>query len=227
MGRRGPKALACFDGPSQCSRRLSAAIWYGFAGAKLFSRGMLMDTSIESGKRIFRILLLLCAAFTLLSCDETPSSVEKRITPKPEKVGFEAAITGAYEGEVSGNGVLVLLSEAGFEKQGYFFLSDGQGIRPHGVTFVLPRGLVVGKHTLESPSPLDIGTVPSVRVDRDVGSGVVSAAKNTSGFLEITSFPEDEGRLTGSDVAGHFEFQSENSKGETVRVTGTFSFKVR
>ncbi|MCZ6868162.1 MAG: hypothetical protein O7G84_01500, partial [Gammaproteobacteria bacterium] len=63
----------------------------------------------------------------------------------------------------------MLLPEAGFEHQGYFFVADGQGMRAHGLTFVLPRGIAPGKHTLESPAPFDIGTAPSVRVDRDMG----------------------------------------------------------
>ena len=180
------------------------------------------------GKKViplFRILLLVCFALILPSCDESPSQEESSEASKKKDVGFEAVITGSYEGKVSGIGVLVLLPEAGFEHQGYFFLSDGQGIRPHGVTFVLPRGLTPGKHILESPSPLDIGTVPSVRVDRDMGDSVLSAEMNTSGFLDLTAFPDDENNLSGSDVTGSFEFQTEDRKSQEITVKGTFSFK--
>ena len=141
--------------------------------------------------------------------------------------GFRATITGSYEGKVSGKGTLVLLPEAGFERKGYFFLADGQGVRPHGVTFVLPRGVVKGIHPLRSFSPLDIGKFPSVRVDRDTGGVVRSADSNISGFLELEAFPETEWELGGSDVRGNFEFETESATGERITVKGDFSFKVK
>ncbi len=186
---------------------------------------MVLRTTLR--KPIFRILLLVCAVSNLPSCDETTSQGKKTAESKTENVGFEAVITGTYEGKASGNGVLVLLPSAGFEKQGYFFLSDGQGIRPHGVTFVLPRGLAPGKHMLVSPTPFDIGKVPSVRVDRDMGNATESSNKNTSGFLDLSSFPDDESKLSGSAVVGSFEFQTENPKGRKITVRGKFSFKVK
>ena len=181
----------------------------------------------EAKKPIFRILFLVCALLILPSCDEASSQGQKSEDPKTKAVGFEAVITGSYEGNVSGTGVLILLPKAGFEKQGYFFLSDAQGIRPYGVTFILPRGLAPGKHILKSPSPLGIGTVPSVRVDRDMGSSVVSADRNTSGFVDLMAFPDDERKLSGFDVVGIFEFQTEDPKGQEITVKGKFSFKVK
>ena len=141
--------------------------------------------------------------------------------------GFEARIEGAYEGQVSGTGVLVFLANAGFDKQGYYFLADGRGIRPHGVTFILPLGLATGRHELTSPSPFDIGTVPSVRVDRDTGNTTVSSEKNTSGFITLNAFPIDKTELAGSNVAGNFEFQTKDRDGQTVKVKGTFLFQVK
>ncbi len=176
---------------------------------------------------LYRFSLLVCFALIFPSCDEIVSQAESAEASKTNDVGFEAVIAGSYDGEVSGNGVLVLLLEGGFERQGYFFLSDGQGIRSYGVTFVLPRGLAPGKHTLESPSPLDIGTVPSVRVDRDMGDSVLSSEINTSGFLDLIAFPEDENELSGSDVTGSFEFETEDRKGGKITVKGMFSFKVK
>jgi len=107
------------------------------------------------------------------------------------------------------------------------FLSDGQGTRLHGVTFVLPRGRAPGKHELESPSPSSVGTVPSVRVDRNMGDSVLSFEKNTSGSLDLIAFPEGEDRLSGSDVAGSFEFETEDLKGRKITVRGEFSFVVK
>lgn len=176
---------------------------------------------------LFRFLVVSLFPLILWSCDETNSQQEPREASRSNDVGFEALIEGSYRARVSGRGVLVLLPEAGFEKQGYFFLADGQGIRPHGVTFVLPRGLAPGKHKLASPSPLAIGTMPSVRVDREMGNSVLSSEKNTSGFLDLIVFPDDESKLNGSDVAGSFELETEDLEGLKITVKGTFSFKVK
>ena len=81
----------------------------------------------------FRILCFVCFTLLLPSCDEAPSQPASPNASKFKAAGFEAVITGAYNGMVSGVGVLKLLPNAGFKKQGYFFLSDGQGIRPFGV----------------------------------------------------------------------------------------------
>ena len=186
-----------------------------------------MGSGAEGKSPIIRILFLACLSSIWLFYVAIPAQAQGPGDRPSENVGFEAVITGSYEGEVSGTGVLVFLPEAGFEKQGYLFLSDGQGIRPHGVTFVLPRGLTPGKYKLESPSPFDIGTVPSVRVDRDMGNSVLSSEINTSGFLDLTAFPDDESKLSGSDVIGNFEFATEDPKGERIIVTGKFSFKVK
>lgn len=174
-----------------------------------------------------RILIFVCFALLLPSCEEAPSQTASPNPSNLKAAGFEAVITGAYSGKVSGVGVLKLLPKGGFKKQGYFFLADGQGIRPFGVTFVLPRGTGPGKHTLTSPSPFGIGTVPSVRVDRDMGKITVSADKNTSGFLNLIAFPGDEKKLSGSDVMGNFEFETEGLRGEKIAVKGRFTFKVK
>lgn len=176
---------------------------------------------------MLRILFLVCLGLVLPSCDETPSQGESPASSKTKDAGFDAAITGAYEGAVSGDGVLVLLPQAGFNKQGYFFLADGRGIRPHGVTFVLPRGLAPGKHQLNSPSALAIGTVPSVRVDRDMKDKVLSSGMNTTGFLDLTAFAGDASKLSGSLVAGSFEFETADANGRKITVKGKFSFKVK
>ena len=172
-----------------------------------------------------RVSLLVCLLLVVPSCDEPAPEAQSPVPSETGEVGFEAVITGSYEGDISGAGVLMLLPDAGFEKQGYFFLSDGRGIRPHGVTFVLPRGFAPGKHALESISPLEIGTVPSVRVDRDMGDSVVSSERNTSGFLDMTAFPDDESSLSGSAVTGHFEFETEDRKGQRITLRGNFSFR--
>lgn len=143
------------------------------------------------------------------------------------KSGFEAQIEGAYQGKVDGAGVLVFLANAGFDKQGYYFLADGQGIRPHGLTFILPRELALGRHELTSPSPFDKGNVPSVRVDRDTGNATISSGNNTSGFILLNAFPIETSELSGSNVVGKFEFQTEDQDEKIIKVKGEFSFRVR
>ena len=171
-----------------------------------------------------RAAVLLILLLAISACDEPSASAQQSERANGQAVGFDAVITGAYDGTVSDVGVLKLLPEAGFDKQGYFFLSDGQGVRPHGVTFVLPRDLAPGKYRLESPAPLNLGTVPSVRVDRDTGDSVQSFDRNTTGTLDVTAFPADETGLTGSEVAGNFAFETEDRSGRRISVSGTFSF---
>jgi hypothetical protein len=149
---------------------------------------------------------------------------EKASSGKSSASGFSADISGAYEGTVSGKGTLQFLANAGLDRQGYFFLADGRGIRPHGITFILPRGLSAGRHELKNPSPLEIGTVSSVRVDRDQGNATVSSQSNTVGFLHLQSFPPQGKQLQGSSVSGNFEFTTEDSKGKKIVVRGQFDF---
>ena len=106
---------------------------------------------------MFRIFIIVCVVLFLVACDEGPSQAEAPEPAGSEDAGFEAVISGSYEGEVRGPAYSNFFLKRDFEKQGYYFLSDGQGIRPHGVTFVLPRRLAPGKYRLESPSPLTIG----------------------------------------------------------------------
>jgi len=170
----------------------------------------------------FQALLIGSTLMTLSISDQGFAQFDTSIAPD---VGFKAVISGSYQGVASGAGVLVLLPDAGSAKQGYFFLADDRGLRPHGVTFVLPRGISQGRHELTSPSPLLIGTVPSVRIDRDTGTAIIASDRNTSGFIELTAFPADESRLAGSDVTGHFELETENASGQKINVKGAFSFR--
>lgn len=182
---------------------------------------------IKIGKSVLQILFLVCSLLVLILCDKAPAEVSGSGISETKDASFEAIISGYYAGDVHGNGVLKFLPQAGFNKQGYYFLADSQGIRAHGVTFVLPRGLTTGKHKLGNPSPIETGTVPSVRVDRDMGNAVASYQTNTTGFLNVMAFPNDEKNMSGSVVAGSFEFTSEDSKGQKISVKGKFSFKIK
>jgi hypothetical protein len=191
---------------------------------------MLRETRRPSGIRHLagiRHLVSFCCILVLVSCGEDPVQPEAAISSTSAGAGFEAAITGSYQGTVSGNGVLVFLPSAGLDKKGYFFLADGRGIRDHGVTFVLPPGTTPGRHDLQNPSPLETGTMPSVRVDRDMGSSTLSADRNTSGFLDLKNFPNGPGGLNGAGVTGSFEFETANRMGEIIHVKGGFSFKAK
>ena len=174
--------------------------------------------------KVLRSTVAVVGVLVLVSCaadvEETPTELQT------EDVGFEARITGAYEGDVAGPGVLLFLPDAGFERQGYFFIADAQGLRPNGVTLVLPPGLTPGRHVLESPAPLDIGTVPSVRVDRDMGTSITSFQERTAGFVDLTEFPDDPQNLTGALVSGSFEFETDGPEGQMIVVGGEFSFEV-
>ena len=100
----------------------------------------------------------------------------------------------------------------------------GRGIRPHGITFIVPRGLSVCKYELKNPSPLEIGQVLSVRVDRDLNNATVSSQSNTLGFLQLQSFSSEETKLKDNTIAGKFEFTTEDSKGKKITVRCKFNF---
>ena len=186
-----------------------------------------MDLNTALSGRIRRTALAVGSALLLISCGVERPNAAPSEQAEAEPAAFSAGIRGAYEGEISGDGVLRFLPGAGFENSGYYFLADGQGIRPHGVTFVLPRGTAVGRHELSSPSPLDIGDVPSVRVDRDMGDSVVSSDENTAGFLNLTAFPGNEDSVTGASVEGDFEFETSDSNGRRIVVSGEFAFEAQ
>ena len=154
----------------------------------------------------------------------TGAMAEKASPGKISASGFTADISGAYEGKVSGKGTLQFLANGGFDRQGYFFLADGRGLRPHGITFVLPREISVGKHELKNPSPFELSHVPSVRVDRDLGNATVSSQNHTVGFLHLQSFSPQGKQMKGSSVSGNFEFTTEDSKGKKIVVRGQFDF---
>ncbi len=172
-------------------------------------------------------LLLIFSIPILFLFSGHASAVENHNTSSKNSGSFEATISGAYSGNVSGKGVLKYIPSCGFEKQGCFFLADGRGIRPHGVTFILPNDMSAGKHKLKNPSPLESGTVLSVRVDRDMGNSVGSYEKNTSGYLELTKFPGEKEKPKNSRVSGNFQFSTEDSKGKKITVKGNFSFTAK
>jgi hypothetical protein len=181
---------------------------------------------MKSNQRNIKWIKCLLVMCLLLSSATLPAGAwaGDAASDKSSAGGFSAVISGAYEGKVSGKGTVQFLANAGFDRQGYFFLADGRGLRPHGMTFVIPRGLPTGKHELQNPSPLDIGRVLSVRVDRDLGNATVSSQSNTLGFLHLRSFPANEKKLKGASVSGNFEFATEDSKGKKITVRGDFDF---
>jgi hypothetical protein len=171
------------------------------------------------------VRLFLAASLALVNaCDGKSDDQRDAASETPTSSGFEAEITGAYAGQSNGDGVLTYLPDAGFDRNGYYFLADGQGLRDHGVTFILPTNIGTGRHDLVSVSPFDIGSLPSVRVDRDMGDKIVSSDRNISGYLELDRFPGTPAHLTGFAVSGSFAFQAEGLEARTVTVTGRFSF---
>ena len=46
-----------------------------------------------------------------------------------------------------------------------------------------------------------------------MGNSVLSSEMNTSGFPDLTAFPDDEKKSDESDVTGSFEFETEELTG--------------
>jgi hypothetical protein len=60
-----------------------------------------------------------------------------------------------------------------------------------------------------------------------MGDAVLSSGRNTTGFLDLTAYADDENKLSGSLVAGKFEFETADPNGRKITVKGTFSFKAK
>ena len=171
------------------------------------------------------ILAGVIALLVLCGCPDATDSKAPAIDVGPTAtVGFSGTVSGAFAGEITGSGVVKFLPNLGVDKTGGYFLADGHGVRPLGVTFVLPPDTVPGRYELLSVGPLDQGSKPSVRVDRDTGKATVSSDRNTKGFLELKAFPAGRDQLAGAKVEGSYEFETENKAGEKITVKGSFSF---
>ncbi len=103
-------------------------------------------------------------------------------------------------------------------RSSYVLVCDEDGM-------VVPPENLVGRR---NRGVSDRDWIPSLaRVDRDMGISALSSEKNTSGFLNLIAFPDDENSLSGSDVTGSFEFETEDLKSQKVTVKGKFCFKVK
>lgn len=173
---------------------------------------------MSAQSKYFISILMVLNALSSTGCEREAAG--ENAPSASADAGFSATVTGAVEGRVSGGGVLHFIESGRHDGEGYYFLADGRGLRDYGVTFTLPAGVRTGRHALKSPHPLDAGSVPSVRVDHDDGDNTLSWEQNTTGALNLSTFPQDGVGL----VEGDFEFQTENANGEIVRVRGSFSF---
>lgn len=73
--------------------------------------------------------------------------------------------------------------------------------------------------------------IEGLQVKRHCGQPDIGAKKPTREnlweFLDLTDSPADENMLTGSDVAGRFEFGTEDPQGRKIKTTDALSFKAR
>lgn len=149
------------------------------------------------------------------------AAIASAATAAGEDAAFEARIDGGYEAGIEGPGAYVRVPGSSFAPQGYWFLADDRGDRPHGVTFVLPVGIEEGRHELQDPQPFEMGTVPSVRIDRLAGNTVLSSTGPTEGWIELDAIPED---VRGGPLTGRFSFETVMPERGPVTVEGRFDF---
>ena len=138
-----------------------------------------------------------------------------------------AELSGSASGRVTGSGVLTYFPASASvvgERPGFWFIADGTGERPLGLTIVVPDNTEPGDYELTSPHPMEMGTKFELRVDQTKGNRVVSYNKNTSGTLTLDSFPKDHESLSETEVMGRFSFSTENTDGDVVSGTGSFQF---
>lgn len=171
--------------------------------------------------REFPLAVLIVAGGALISaCGNAESS-------GPHPGGFEAEVSGAVEGRISGPGIIRFLPphEANFgTRPGYLFVADDTGVRDLGVVFSIPAGTESGTYRLVSAHPMDAGTEFEVRVDHSVGNRTDSFEANTEGTLRLESIPKNAESIDGHPIRGSFEFTTEDTGGREVAVSGSFDF---
>ena len=150
-----------------------------------------------------------------------------------QKVAFSAEITGVFEGNVKGPGIIQYVPPAKTSSgdiPGHYLIADDTGLRDFGVigvTITLPITAQPGKQDLVSAQPFDVGKYYEVCVDRAFVHRVISYSQNTKGSLTLISFPNAPEVIAGSEISGSFEVSTENSEGKRVKVLGRFLFKAK
>lgn len=173
--------------------------------------------------------LLVVTCLTVLACvGSDDAEVEGEAAEVERRAdGFVAEVTGSVSGRVAAPGVVRFLPPADLGhriRPGYFFVADGTGVRPLGITFSIPAGVEPGTYDLVSAHPMDAGTAFEVRVDHSVGSRTESFELDTDGTITIDAFPDTVGDVRGQRVAGSFEFETRDRSGRRVEAEGRFDF---
>lgn len=141
--------------------------------------------------------------------------------------GFFADVEGDKKVRVTGPGIVNFFPPAKppfRERPGYFFVADNSGIRENGITFTIPMDTQSGTYEIISAHPLDVGKYFEVRAE--IGSTVDYFSKNTKGTITVESLPDGPEIPSGYRIKGVFDFTTENSKGESIKVKGSFDFLV-
>jgi hypothetical protein len=180
----------------------------------------------EATKMIKHFLLfiyLLASIVWVSACSETNA-------PVAVSGNFDADVSGAFKGKVSGPGVIKYLppSEVSFgSRPGYFFIADATGVRDFGIIFTIPANTTPGTYPLKTAHPMDVGKGFEVRLDKSTDNRTVSFQSNTTGSITLEEFPEDPNNITDAIVKGTFKFSTENSNAERVNAEGVFEFQGR
>lgn len=182
-----------------------------------------------AGWLLLALLLAACGtdqpAATADTVPDTPTPATEDATPTPELPdnplpmddlddvsAFTASVGGAVTATVSGDG--------------YFMCDDDVGeltIAPSGgfsdtILILLPRDAETGNYTFAEDANMGTG----VRVQYLGADFTESYETGVVGTLMLEALPT----APGETVRGSFEFQADNSDGETITVNGSFDFEV-
>jgi hypothetical protein len=143
------------------------------------------------------------------------------------ETGWHGEITGLIQGTVNGPGRFFCIDSmpmASGRAPATLVIADGGRAGRYGVTFSLPRNTGSGKHPLVASTVWDIGKVIQVRVDARNGNAIESFGTNPDGFLSIEALPDGLAGAAGKEVRGLYEVRLENTRGESIHVSGSFKF---
>jgi hypothetical protein len=161
---------------------------------------------------------------TLSACsDSSMDSIDDK--PAVQTAGFSGKVSGAFEGEITGPGIVTHLAarEAVLGRRpGYYMIANDTEGKELVITFRIPEGTKPGTYQLVSEDPTEVGEDFEVRVETIEDNTPVSYRLNTEGTLTLEAFPSEADALSDTTISGTFEFETENGAGERVSVKGGF-----
>ena len=163
-------------------------------------------------------LQVACFAGMLLAAVSTFAGAE---------TGWHGEINGRVNGTLDGPGRFFCIDSmpmASSRAPASLVIADGGRAGRYGVTISVPRDTSLGKHPIAPSTAWETGRVIEFRVDVMRGYATESFGTKPVGFLIIEALPDGSARSAGRQVRGSYDIRVENTAGESVHASGSFSF---